>query len=147
MKPRKIFPFPLTKLKPAKNLPKNQILTFENPDLPLIEAYRALNPFPAISDNLKPISKKDFQINNEKSLILDKKTPLNASPDINSSLKKNTIKNHIKAERNSLFLFENFTGRKVSEYEYYSGSPLKSGSQYHATAKIDRIKRFIFFFY
>lgn len=51
-----------------------------------------------------------------------------------------------KEERNrksSLSVFENFTGRKVSEQVYYQDSPkIKKMSVYKAEGKIERLKRF-----
>lgn len=55
-----------------------------------------------------------------------------------------------KARRSSLLVFENFTGRKVSEHVYYTGtsqecqSTEENNMKFKAVGKIEKIQRFVF---
>jgi hypothetical protein len=87
-----------------------------------------------------------------KSSILDLKASkmLNKGSLMSSIVAVKNMKNNSAndARKSSILLFENFTGRKVSENEYYEGSPklnpLGKVEYYKAEKKIDRIKRFFF---
>ena len=82
------------------------------------------------------------------SSILDMKVPKALGSNKLSLQKQNLTNNSItNTRKSSLSVFENFTGRKVSEHEYYAGSPNHSPiirPEYRAEGKIDRIKRSIF---
>ena len=145
-------------------------------DSPLIKPF-SLNPFTAIKKKLRDISKRlqlnriaqcplsrtsqpsseGFQRPRAKSSILDIKIPLSSyinkkgsgGPTKKFATKDSASKDVLlnRERKSSLSVFENFTGRKVSEYEYYADSPLTHplpiGIQdvYYASKKIDRIKR------
>lgn len=81
------------------------------------------------------------------SSILDMKVPKALGSNKVSLQKQNLTNNSItNTRKSSLSVFENFTGRKVSEHEYYAGSPNRSPiirPEYRAQGKIDRIKRYV----
>lgn len=71
------------------------------------------------------------------------------SPQPPSPLKNTKNPNQFKTRKSSLLVFENFTGRKVSEQVYYTGTNQKSQSKeqnktkFKAVGKIEKIQRFV----
>ena len=102
-----------------------------------------------------PSSPSSMNRKRAKSSILDRKVANSLKGIVNGKILKQKISN-LKSDssnmrKSSISLFENFTGRKVSQHEYYAGSPLLNNKgkveYYMADKKIDRIKRYFFILY
>lgn len=134
---------------------------------PLKHLKFSSQPFRSLVQKFKDFSNRLHSVSPEKdqnkfdpskkralSTVLDKSIANNIKKaSLPSNIKTNTTKlngsisNDNNTRKSSLSVFENFTGRKVSEFEYYAESPTfkhqnKKDSYFKADKKIDRIQRF-----